>query len=296
MKRSIILSLIAVAVLPSCKKDFAEASTDTYPLTFSVELEQSQEIIQTRAGLLEGGDVCIPMSLSVSDMTSIPETKSSLSAFVDSFQITALNEDNTPFITADGAYETVTYVSGVWALTGTYTWPGNKEKSFYAYANLPADGASVEMTAAHLQKLSYQLSTAGAMKDIFMGTYKGVGVNGRVPLTFYHPLTAVRFQLGEGTAVSSVEEVVLSGVIASGSALQDAGSPGSFSWTASSEVKTMSVSLGQTLYLIPQDLSVKKVKIYVHAVMTSGEHQILESTLEASSWVSGKINTYTLVK
>ena len=232
-------------------------------------------------------------------------------------------------------YEQVSYsaVSG-WTSASTYRWADDQSLAFYAYANLPATvedevEASIACGSSTEQVLTYSVVPADAMKqnDILMGYFTGTGNDNKddskklkkADITFYHPMTAVRFVKGEFTGMESVKfkAIYLSQIYKSGTATMTPSSiaeedPGDkFSWTNLSEtmqqaelkagddgylaVDATTFVIGEPFIIIPQDLESKPVKIVIVAEI-DGETNYLSTTLDSGVWAAGTTYTYIIGK
>ena len=184
-------------------------------------------------------------------------------------------------------------------------------KTFYAYANLPLSGATVTNADATGQTLEYTAvpATAAAQNDILLGYYKGEGktgpsesevMTGTAGIVFQHPLTAVKFVVGDIKDNKKITGISIKGLASSGQVTMDAaGALGV--WTAISNYDlTASVSnsatlakgdvIGSPFVVIPQNLTAHSVDVTV--TLEDGTGGTL--TLNADNWQAGYTNTYTI--
>ncbi len=192
-----------------------------------------------------------------------------------------------------------------------YIWKNGETKTFYAYANLPASGASVESTTNAGQTLSYTVPASSAdQTDILLGTYQGTGSGtGTASIRFVHPLTSVRFVKGNVSEGVTITGISIEGVYPAGKATQ--GADGSFSWTkndgnpftaADDETLTVSIAdateaggyLGDALLLIPQTFaSTSKARLKVVVDYKSSD-VALYYPLSGAQWKASYTNTYAI--
>lgn len=199
--------------------------------------------------------------------------------------------------------ETVSYANGSWTMPNIYYWPLQTELTFFAYANLPAEGSSVAITSSG-QTLTHAIVPAVAeQKDILLGYYQGRGVNGNTAeIRFSHPLTAVIFKKGD-IGDEAITSIALSGLAASGTVSMDADGiitdwQGVDDYTATSsqsEDNGLSVNgttnvIGEPFIIIPQKLTDHSVSVTV--TFTDGTE--VAATLTTGEWKAGYTNTYTL--
>ena len=146
------------------------------------------------------------------------------------------------------------YTNGDWTLDQTAKWYSGENLDFYAIApvnNRGITGVNVD-PATKKMSFTYQVQTNKGISqpDIMVGYYSGPGVESTTagkriaPLTFYHPLAAVRFKAGDidGAALKSV---AINGLYDNGTATIDIanmGSAGAVTWAISSEDEPDAVS------------------------------------------------------
>lgn len=340
-KINILFAISAAAVFfASCQNE--TLVRDLSPeVTFRVGLDKSGSMEATKSGELQtsDGEVVIPMSISVSDgiittdNAQEPVTKGKqyntttsdqpLANFHDEvrfFHAVGWNSDGTRFIPAAAsasAYDKVSYNNAKWKASDRYVWEDSDEKTFFAYANLPASGAEVTYSGTTSQTLDYAAvpATASAQTDIMLGYYKGTGettseegeeTGGVASISFYHPMTAVRFLQGEFQGITGIRSITLSGVHKSGKTVQTGTTLRSFEWTdlgdpdlvvsqtlTSTSLPGLGKMIGEAFLLIPQDLATNNVSLQVIAITESGDIK-LEASLKTDEWVAGKTNNYTL--
>lgn len=191
-----------------------------------------------------------------------------------------------------------------------YIWKSGETKTFYAYANVPGTGVSMQVASSG-QTMTYTVpATAAAQTDILLGFYKGNGksgatgsekMTGTAGITFEHPLTAVKFLYGKIEDNLKIKSISLKGVAASGTAKMN--SAGSISWEVADfdftvkqedasglSVDTGSKLIGEPFILIPQNLVVNNVIVTV----TFTDDTVVKATINTETWQAGMTNTYTL--
>ncbi len=237
-----------------------------------------------------------------------------LDNYIDTFYVAAW-KGTTSFVPANTQ---VTKSSPLWKTSGTYRWGATEEATFYAYANLPASGATVTPMST-VQALNYTSvpSSSSAQTDILMGYYSGYSKfsqdfhkGGIAEIKFYHPLTAVRFKKGtfEGYASDKVniKSISIKNVYSSGIALM---SSTSINWNNQTGTKTVTMSpasgdtylsvdangfIGDAFLLIPQTMTATAYVTINAIVNLDGTEKKFEAKLTNNSWEAGKTNIYTL--
>ena len=202
-----------------------------------------------------------------------------------------------------------------------YTWKkSDGSKTFYAYANLPASGASVACASAAGQMLTItSLPIASENQtDILLGLYQGDGSTGSpakktgtASIHFYHPLTAVQFKKGTLSDGVSITGISIEGVYTSGKTTQTPSTGTAFTWTktdgsaftATDETGTVSLSdvtvdddgfIGDAIVLIPQTFSIDSKTRIVISCNVNGTDRTLYWPLLSGSWKAGCTNGYAL--
>ena len=140
---------------------------------------------------------------------------------------------------------TSTYSGGVWTLNKTAKWYSGETLDFYAMA--ATAGVSNFAVNASTKKITFDYTLPGIngvdQPDVMVGTYSGTGVEGTqdgtrvAPLTFYHPLTAVRLKVGD-IAGCDIVSTSITGVYHKGSCTVDVanlGTDAAFTWTKDTE-------------------------------------------------------------
>ncbi len=247
-----------------------------------------------------------------------------LGNYFDSLYVKAW-KGNVAFISS---YELATKGTDVWETAEKHLWNANDSATFYAYANVPGSIAEVKNTSSTVQTLEYDVPTSAAgQQDILLGYYQGrsrynptLHRGGIADLTFYHPLTAVKFKKGDFDGVASdkvkFKSISITDVYDSGKATMTPTTmketdPGMvFNWnTSGSSKQTVTLTpasgatyltvasdglIGEAFLLIPQTMtSTEKVKITVE-VELDGTTSTLEAELDDNIWEAGKTNIYTL--
>ncbi len=264
-------------------------------------------------------------------------SKEPLGKYVDNFMVTAYSSSSVQIIpddaTALGTYVTNGYqkvkkqtgAAGSYWMTvqkqtstassapedadDEYIWKQGEVMTFYAYANLPASGATMANTASG-QTLTYTTVPADAadQTDILLGFYKGDGktgpddakvMTGTASMEFSHPLTAVRFVKGMITDGITIKSISLEGVAESGTATMD--SDGLIEWTVPSYIHTLSQSddsglavdgksyIGKPFIIIPQI-----TKQDVNVTVAFSDHTSKSVSIATDNWQMGYVNTYTI--
>lgn len=241
-----------------------------------------------------------------------------LAADVDNFMVESWNEDFTEFVELQKvSYDAET---AEWQTAKPIEWKGEDEKTFFAYANLPASGATVENTctsapAVRKQTLEYTLPLdAREQNDIMLGWYGGDG-DGKTTatVTFVHPLSSIRLVRG-AMNVDVIKSITISGLYESGTVdvkyamgAEDKVVP-TYSWgdsrTGSVESKlepengksSLEIAddgtIGTPFIVIPQE-SVSDVKVTVKA-MLEGEEKVLSVKFPAGVTKLEAGKTYVL--
>lgn len=335
LSKSLFVAMTAALLLTGCAKEsFVESDSEV--VRFSASVTSSSDEFMTKSSVPEtdgcvaltdkDGKINIQMGLSavpgidgISMAEEAPLTKGALindndngnlsniglaSSTINSFKVAAWT--GTSATASIPAYTEVTYADSKWSTASTYTWKKGEEKTFVAYANLPASGATITSEAAGTQKLAYTVpDAASAQNDILMGYYKGNGNNsGTASITFYHPLTAVKFVVGEMEDVSAITNISLKGVYAGGNTTQNAAGT-SFTWVGTTSTKTVSQAVtgdlpskdeqvGEAFLLIPQTLTeAASVEVTINATINGAPAELI-ATLSSGQWKAGYTNIYTL--
>lgn len=187
-----------------------------------------------------------------------------------------------------------------------YIWKKDEIKTFYAYANLPATGATVENADASGQTLIYTVpATAPAQMDILIGSYQGDGksgssaeMTGTASIKFEHPLTAVRFIRGEmdsECAIIKLEGLAKDGQVTMNDThvLEEWTGISDYSLTATLTNGAELVEgdpIGDPFVVIPQDLAEHNIAVTVK--LANGMSGTVE--LKEGKWKAGEINVYTI--
>lgn len=144
-----------------------------------------------------------------------------LAAGVDNFMVESWNEDCSKFV----QLQKVSYdeEAAEWQTAKPIEWKGEDEKTFFAYTNLPASGATVVNTctsgspAVRKQTLAYTLpQDAREQNDVMLGWYEGDGDGETTAtITFVHPLSSIKLVRG-AMNVDAIKSITISGLYASG--------------------------------------------------------------------------------
>ena len=284
----IVILTAAVATLPlcGCQRD------SLIPAGSAIRYEVGVADIATKGELVNNNVNNNYSDIALADALSL-------------FKVAAYNGASPVFTTSSlnpANVETASYASSSWTMPNTYYWPQNTVLTFFAYANLPAEGSSVAITSEGQTLTHEMLSDVADQTDILLGYYQGRGVNGNTAkIRFQHPLTSVFFKAGE-MGNETITSISLSGLAASGSVAMDAdGVIGAWDvddYTATSSqsdseglaVNTTTKIIGEPFILIPQNLATNGVKLTVKC--KSG--LTLETTIGSGEWKAQKTNYYTI--
>lgn len=174
---------------------------------------------------------------------------------------------------------TASGTTGIWSTVDEsdkiieYRWYAGQKKTFYAYANLPADGNSVaSCTDADSLTIDYvSPGTAAAQSDILLAAYKGDGSvgtekSGTATLCFKHALAAIVVKVGSVNHILKINKVTVEKLAGSGRAKID--KDGNLSWTVDEKtgdivqdfsanpiVPAAGIQIGEPALVIPEDFS-----------------------------------------
>lgn len=256
----------------------SETATDVDGFTLS--LVSTPGIMQDGA-VTKGGLV---------NTTSGPVPYFSVSESLGSFKVAAFNGDGTEFIAPQNSVTD----GDTWGTSVDYYWNTDDTKSFAAYANLP----SYASVAREYNKMTLTVgsipSAAADQKDILLA-YSKLAKPGKsiVPLTFMHPMTAVRFVAGSIESPFTVKSVTLSGIYSSGTVTQTGSALSDIAWSGRSGSASTSGTPGEYFILIPQNLATKNVSATI--VVNDGSKDVtIKSVLNSGEWRQGCTNTYTI--
>lgn len=196
----------------------------------------------------------------------------------------------------------------VWLLDGDpIAWGEGKTMTFWASANLPS-WASVTSSSSSSATVSVtEVPTDAADQwDPLVGYYSGTGNGGNAIITFYHPMTAVKFVTGslgdEIHSVTGITSVKIKNIYKSGTVTVNGTAPSTFSWTPGSTMIDVTgpftgtgkdAKSAQPFILIPQNLGTKNVTLEITVSTTSG-NKTMSAKLTSGEWQAGKTNVYTL--
>ncbi len=206
--------------------------------------------------------------------------------------------------------EKTTSTAGTWTSVNTYYWPGiNHTLRFYAYTPYNSDAITLPApTSPHAAPtVSYLVPDAVAdQQDVLVATTEKMAGNSntRVPLTFKHICTAVRFVTGDDIQSGTITKITLKGIYKSGTYSMNEhtwNSPGSVSdftqepnadtdGTAGAEITTNEA----TFMMIPQTLSANAaIEVVFYDDLTQTE-RTLTGTIAGTEWPIGKTVTYKI--
>lgn len=201
------------------------------------------------------------------------------------------------------------YSSGKWSVQGSYKLNHSNNYSFFAYANMPVSGASIESPSSKDGSIKFTVTDiTSAQTDVLLG-YESVSAptSGDVSMDFSHPYSSVQFVLGYTTdEVSSVSAISLDGVYFSGSTtLSSSSTPSSgimqYNWTPGDANATLQADHltkvpGDTIatfVVIPQDLEEHNAIV---TITYDSDNKQMVKLLNSGSWEAGYTTTYTLTK
>ena len=290
---------------------------DTLPSTKVAEMtsENGTFNIPLYYDRAEGMDINLPYEDGPAETKAAQYgTVADLQNIVKTFKVTAWNPDNTKFIDN----KAVTYNGSKWEIEGNPRWRFMETKTFLAIANLPTDPGysptvSCNSTSQTIAFNNYPLNAAN-QKDVLVGHYKGNGDKnsdgigeGAATISFYHPLTAVKFVMGDlsGLTATSLNRITIEGVYNKGTVTATPGASPYFNWgstrTGSATVSqnlsglpAKGSALGEAFILIPQNIASKNVTIKLNVNTSNYGNVTLSTTLSSGTWDASKTNTYTL--
>ena len=241
------------------------------------------------------------------EATATKGTMLDSSSDLSKISATAWNNDGSDHGAFISGYRDFTLTAG--KATTDVRWKKPYAKIFYAYANLPADGANVTSSTYDGQTFTYTVpDDASDQNDILMGVYSGDGGSDCVAeITLKHALTSVVFKSGTIEGVEKITSITIDGVYASGSVTQ--GSNGSFSaWSGATSGKTVTQTITESLpesgseigvpfILIPQTKP-DGLSVDLELTLKDNTTMICTGTLGSTAaglvWEAGKTNTYTV--
>ena len=146
------------------------------------------------------------------------------------------------------------FTNGDWNLDQNAKWYSGEVLDFYAIAPVNNRGITDVNVDPATKKMTFtykvQTNKGVSQPDVMVGYYSGTGVESTTPgkriapLTFYHPLAAVRFKAGD-LADSPVRSVAIEGLCDKGTATIDManmGSAGAVVWTLDPSTPSTAVS------------------------------------------------------
>ncbi len=267
----------------------------------------------------ENQDDSLHLTTYISDMDMPSNITTRASAFNDlsnGFFVYGYSFDNENDETYDDLYINnikTTKVGTTWSFNPSEYWaPG--QSIFFGYANVP--NTVTISTANGAPNFTYNVPTAdvAAHKDFIVARSARTNANtANVPLTFYHPLTAVQFEFGtievNGIIESlSIEGVYLTGELNLGYGSTTDGFMSSMAWTRSNKTNftlaananvnnnstgdIATLANGYALMMIPQQLDGAKL-VLMYKNNAESESIRLEANL-TGTWGAGKVVTYKI--
>ena len=187
----------------------------------------------------------------------------------------------------------------------SYFWGEDTKMSFVGFYPKGETRFS-NATAANAFSFSHTTpAKASEQVDLMLSYYSGKGVNGAASLNFTHPLTSVKFKVGNvESSLGKIKSITIKNVYTAGTctATPDAtNNTFKYSWTAEGTQNVTAsgsgaITEGQTLgndftyIIIPQDLSSKPVVFQ----FTFEDGTICSTTVSSGEWKSGFTNLYTI--
>ena len=250
------------------------------------------------------------------DMPSIVTRASAFNDLSNGFFVYGYSFDDENDVTYDDLYidrvKTAAPVGGAWSFNPSIYWAAG-QSVFFAHANVP--NTVTISTANGAPKFTYNVSNnVTDHKDFIVARSARTEANTEnVPLTFYHPLTAVQFEFGtievNGIIESlSIENVYGTGVLDLGYGFTSDGFMSSLAWARSNKANftlaanaTISntstgdiatLANGYALMMIPQQLDSAKL-VLMYKNNAESEAIRLEANL-TGTWGAGKVVTYKI--
>ena len=273
--------IIAIAVLPmalalsaGCSKDAAVATVNGKSVSYSVKVQDSK--------------------------ATLVNSEEAFRTTPGIFTCNAYDNGSSIYKSGD---ITVKYSNSKWTPSKDATWERDHTLTFYAVANGTGTISSTGISCSHTIA-----ATAEEQSDLMFGTYSGKGTEGKADISFSHPLTAVRFKMGDiATYVpgfTAITGISIEGVAAGGSIDW----PKESDWTPTTFDKTVTLGVattpeegsliedGEAFALIPQTLTDHSAKISVSYTYTDGTPKTgaIVANISSGSWASGQSYTYTV--
>lgn len=240
-----------------------------------------------------------------------PATTGNVSTLYGSFSAVAYDETNQ--VSIDGQSEFVfSYRSadGNWGhIFNSDPWGTRSEMYFFTYMPEKPAGTTFNPTA-HTISFSYTTPDAAAdQKDLLFGgrsTNKTDFDNnslGSFPITFHHALAGVRFAIGNDANSTVITQVVLKGIVKTGSFVITPGAATPVACTLGSATADYTISNPDysdalTLWLIPQTLS-DDAELEVTYTVNGGTARTVSAKINtalgsALTLNAGDLHTFTL--
>lgn len=249
--------------------------------------------------------------------TGSDQALSTYSDIVTAFTATCYEKETTDTDYKTTAFFTETAESDGstgWTMEHKYTWKSGASLRCFAYANLPASGASVAQTSNTLMTLTYSAvpDSASKQNDILLGYFEGTDTqDGKMPIVFSHPLTAVKFvegtfKDGAGNNVDvTIKSIKMKNVYASGTTTytvangNGTGAAASnryrtFAWTSTGSKDVVSKGIDTPFILIPQDTQTKQVVVEVEVELEGSGKMTLVGDIKDKEWEPGVTNVYEM--
>lgn len=247
------------------------------------------------------------------------------SSLVDKFYVAAWNKNGAKYTQIIGSFEEVIYSDGKWRGQTRDTWTDGQTKVFYAYANLPSEGAAVTTTSTkETLKITKVPADAKNQNDILLGYYIGTGdtdsdgtTEGIASIKFHHPLTSVVFRKGDmgGHNITftkmDLTNVYTIGTVEWTAKETDVTTPvnSTFAWTNRGTMQTVTQSdekglairsngpvenqIGTSFILIPQKMSDRRASVEVWGTEGEKEFHLKADMPKTDEWKSGATKVYT---
>lgn len=198
----------------------------------------------------------------------------------------------------------------VWGPSSTYYWPGGSGKKMRFFAYAPYNGAGISLSGPSTLNTPYLTyvvpDNVADQKDILVAKSAELAAdyNNNAALSFTHPLTAVKFVVGDDMVSSRVTKITLKNILSGARYII-----GESSWTPIGQYKdfsqTLDVSPGttpgtaitspaQTFMMIPQTLpALAKIEIELTDLL-SNQNWTLSASIAQGVWPIGKTVTYKI--
>lgn len=310
--------LFAVAILASCTQNLDIEEPQGPEISFLPSVVTALDVTKAPADSIlpqfdfidQTGGISFPLagfcSVNEDSPFNLPDTTSTkggiewenLPETINTMYVAAYKADSTQFVGTPDKYAEAQkdQTTGKWTLSPSVNWDKKDpaDRTFFAYANA---GAGQSMSCTYSSQ-ALDIDMANAQNDVILGVYKGKteDANGKqtgiVPLSFRHPMTAVKFVQGTLAGVASIASITLNGIYSKAEITQDA--DGNLTVSHQQTPTEKQVSINEFYYLIPQDFENNIVSVTVTFNLTAGGTSTATAVLDRGSWKPGYKYTYTL--